>query len=67
MDPWRTVYQLIRFYVWALVVLGLFTVGLLVVPQGTPDPRLAGVWFAVGGFGSLVVLTLFILFLLRSP
>jgi hypothetical protein len=67
MDLWRAVYQLTRLYVWSLTLVGLFTVGLLVVPRGIPDPQLAGVWFAVGGFGSLLLVTVLIVVLFRGP
>ena len=53
MDIGRLLYRLARLYVWLLVVLGLGTVILLVLPRNPPNATLAGVWFAVGGFGAL--------------
>lgn len=67
MDLWWAVYHLTRVYVWSLTLVGLLTAGLLVVPRGVPDPHLAGVWFAVGGFGSLLFVTVLIVALFRGP
>ncbi|MFB6109281.1 MAG: hypothetical protein ABEJ60_00195 [Halodesulfurarchaeum sp.] len=60
MDYWRATYHLIRVYVWGLTALGLLTVGLLFLPRDVLDPRVAGIWFGLGGFGSLVALIVLI-------
>lgn len=57
MDPGRTVYRLTRVYVWLLTAIGLSTVVVVLLPRTHLSPSLAGVWFAVGGFGALLVLS----------
>lgn len=52
----RLFYQLLRLYVWGLVLLGLGTAALLFLPQRPPSTAIAGTWFAVGGFGALVLI-----------
>lgn len=58
-------YRLLRLYVWGLVVLGLGTVVLLLLPQNPPSGALAATWFAVGGFGGLVLVIAVLLWLLE--
>ncbi|MFB6085760.1 MAG: hypothetical protein ABEJ84_02970 [Halodesulfurarchaeum sp.] len=55
MDLGRLFYHLLRLYVWGLVLLGLGTIVLLLLPRDPPSGALAGIWFAVGGFGGLVL------------
>lgn len=49
-------YRLLRLYVWGLVILGLGTVALILLPRNPPSGALAATWFAVGGFGALVLI-----------
>lgn len=65
MDPFRAFYLLAQLYVRLLVLAGVGTVGVLLWPRLVPSPQLAGVWFAVGGFGSLVLLTAIMTYLLQ--
>ncbi len=63
MDVGRVFYLLLRLYVWGLFLLGLVTVLLLVLPRNTPNATLAAVWFAVGGFGALVLVIAVLVYL----
>jgi len=56
MDRGRAIYRFAELYVFALVVAALLTVVWLVAPSIAAVPSLAGIWFAVGGFGLLVLL-----------
>jgi len=56
MDRVRLGYDLVRAYVYALVLAAVATVVWLVVPRIAAAPEVASVWFAVAGFGALVVL-----------
>lgn len=58
MDRGRAIYRFAELYVFALVVAALLTIVWLVAPSVAAVPQLAGIWFAVGGFGLLVVLML---------
>ncbi|MGB9986272.1 hypothetical protein [Salarchaeum japonicum] len=55
MDKGRAIYRFAELYVAALVFAALLTAGWLALPNITGAPELAGVWFAVGGFGVLVL------------
>ncbi|MEE6211471.1 hypothetical protein U3A55_15090 [Salarchaeum sp. III] len=55
MDRGRAIYRLAEIYVAVLVFAALLTTGWLVLPNIAGAPELAGVWFAVGGFGLLVL------------
>lgn len=55
MDSGRAIYRLAEIYVAVLVFAALLTAGWLVLPNIAGAPELAGVWFAVGGFGLLVL------------
>lgn len=63
MEFGRLLYRLARLYVWSLVLLGLGTVLLLILPRNPPNATLAGVWFAVGGFGALVLVIAVMIYL----
>lgn len=65
MDPFRAFYLLAQLYVRLLVLAGFGTVGILLFPRVAPSPQLAGVWFAVGGFGSLVLVTVIMVGILQ--
>lgn len=56
MNLGRVLAQLLRVYVWGLVLLGLGTAGLILLPRNPPSGALAATWFAVGGFGALVLI-----------
>lgn len=61
MDAWWLLYRLLQAYVVALFVVGVGTAGWLVLPRMTGSPQVAGIWFAVGGFGLLVLVTLLVI------
>jgi hypothetical protein len=65
MNYGRMLYQLARVYVWVLVLLAIGTVGQIAVPRIAPTATVAGLWFAVAGFGSLVMLTAVMMYLLN--
>ena len=56
MDRVRLGYDLVRAYVYALVLAAVFTALWFVAPRVAAAPDVASVWFAVAGFGALVVL-----------
>jgi len=57
MDPVRLGYDLVRAYVYALVLAAVGTVLWVVTPDVAASPQVASVWFAVAGFGMLVLVT----------
>jgi hypothetical protein len=57
MDGVRIAYDLVRAYVYALVLAALATVLWVASPRIAQAPQVASLWFAVGGFGSLVLVT----------
>jgi hypothetical protein len=57
MDPSRMVFRLIRVYVWVLSATGIATILLMFLPRTELTASVAGVWFAIGGFGALVLVT----------
>jgi hypothetical protein len=57
MDPVALGYDLVRAYVYALVLGSVATVVWLAAPELAAAPRVASVWFAIGGFGLLVLVT----------
>ncbi|MFC3478856.1 hypothetical protein [Halobacterium litoreum] len=56
MDRVRLGYDLVRAYVYALVLAAVLTALWFVAPRVAAAPDVASVWFAVAGFGALVVL-----------
>lgn len=57
MDSWRLIYRLTEVYVICLAVGAAATAVWLFVPTIASSPMLAGLWFAIGGFGVLVGIT----------
>lgn len=57
MDYGRVILTLARVYTIALFVVGVLTVLWIVNPSIGASLEVAGLWFAIGGFGLLVVLT----------
>jgi len=57
MNVGQLVYDLARLYVLALVAAALLTVTWLFRSDIGSSPDVAGIWFAVGGFGVLVIAT----------
>jgi len=57
MDRVRLAYDAVRAYVYALVVGAVVTVGWLLAPRVADAPQVAGLWFAIAGFGVLVLAT----------
>jgi|GEM_PF-854896 len=57
MDRVRVAYDLLRAYVYGLLFAGAATVVWLFSPEIAAAPQVAGLWFAVGGFGALVLVT----------
>lgn len=66
MDFGRAVFLVTEIYVVALLVVSVLTVAWLFdLFEGT-DVRLAGIWFAVSGFGFLVFITFVLIHLSRE-
>lgn len=57
MDRVRVAYDLVRAYVYALVLVAVVTLVWLVSPRVAAAPEVASLWFAVAGFGGLVLVT----------
>lgn len=57
MDRVGLAYDLLRAYVYALVLAAVATVVWLASPRIAQTPRVAGLWLAVAGFGALVLVT----------
>ena len=57
MDRVHVAYDLVRAYVYALVLATVVTALWFASPEITEQPRIASVWAAVAGFGALVLLT----------
>lgn len=57
MDSGRLIYRLTEAYVVLLAIGAVVTVVWLYVPRIAASPTLAGLWFAIGGFGALVAVT----------
>lgn len=57
MDPVRLGYDLVRAYVYTLVLVAVLSVVWLAAPRVAATPDVASLWFAVAGFGGLVLLT----------
>ncbi|MCG1002715.1 MULTISPECIES: hypothetical protein [Halobacterium] len=55
MDRLRFAYDAVRAYVYVLLFVGVGTVVWLLAPQVVAAPEVAGLWFAVGAFGALVL------------
>lgn len=66
MNLGRVVLLAARVYSAALVALGLLTIIWLLNPAIGQSPEVAGLWFALGGFGLLVALTLVLVHLSRG-
>ena len=65
MNGGRVVLVAARAYSLVLVLLGLLTVLWVLNPSIGESPQVAGLWFAVGGFGLLIALTFVIVQLSR--
>lgn len=57
MDRVRLGYDLVRAYVYALVLAAAATVAWVLAPRVARTPEVASLWLAVAGFGLLVLLT----------
>ncbi len=57
MDRVRVAYDVVRAYVYTLLLVAAATVVWLLAPQIAEAPQVAGLWFAIGGFGVLVLVT----------
>lgn len=66
MDTGRVILTLARTYSLTLVVIAVLTVLWLFNPNIKQSPQVAGLWFAVGGFGLLVGMTFLIVHLSRD-
>lgn len=66
MDFGRTVFLVTEIYVGALLVISVFTVAWLFGLFQGADVRMAGIWFAVSGFGFLVFITFVLIHLSRD-
>lgn len=56
MDRIRLAYDLLRAYVYTLVVASVVTVLWVAAPRVAATPDVASLWFAVAGFGGLTLL-----------
>lgn len=65
MDVGSVVLRVARMYTVGLFVLAVLTLVWVVDPIVAWTPEIAGVWFALGGFGALVALTLLLVQLSR--
>lgn len=66
MDTGRVILTLAQAYSIGLVVIGTLTLLWLFDPNLSQSPQVAGLWFAVGGFGLLVAMTFVIVHLSRD-
>lgn len=66
MDAGRVILVLARAYSLALVFIAVLTLLWLLDPNVSGSPQVAGLWFAVGGFGMLVAMTFLIVHLSRG-
>jgi energy-converting hydrogenase Eha subunit A len=66
MDRVHLAYDLVRAYVYALVLSAVVTALWLASPEIAERPRVASIWSAVAGFGTIVLLTFGITHLTRS-
>jgi hypothetical protein len=66
MRPGRLVYRLAQVYAILLVTVGVTTALWLVGPELVASPALAGTWLAVGGFGLLLLVALFMVLASRG-
>lgn len=57
MDIGRALYLLAEVYVLVLVIISAVTVAWVFDFFEGPDAQLAGIWFAISGFGVLVLIT----------
>ncbi|MGB9963420.1 hypothetical protein [Halobacterium sp. CBA1126] len=57
MDRVRLAYDAVRAYVYALLLAGAVTVVWLLAPEVAETPQVSGLWFALAGFGVLVLVT----------
>jgi hypothetical protein len=54
-DRIRLAYDLVRAYVYALVLAGVVTILWLAAPRIAETPDVASLWFVVAGFGGLTL------------
>lgn len=66
MDTGRVILTLAQAYSLGLVAIGTLTLLWLFNPNLSQSPQVAGLWFAVGGFGLLVAMTFVIVHLSRD-
>lgn len=66
MNGGRVILVAARAYSLGLVIIGLLTVLWILNPSLGESPQLAGLWFAIGGFGLLVAMTFVIVHLSRG-
>ena len=66
MDLGHIFFWMARIYVWALTAIGVTTVVYIVIPVQSFESDIAGIWFAVGGFGSLILLIAMMFYLFES-
>lgn len=66
MDIGRAVYLLAQTYVIALVALSVVTLAWVFDVFEQTDVRLAGIWFALSGFGFLVLMTFLLVHFTRD-
>lgn len=55
-----------RLYVWSLTAIAMVTLVYIFVPVHSINSDIAGIWYAVAGFGSLILLISMLFYLLNS-
>ncbi|MFB6266512.1 MAG: hypothetical protein ABEI31_02535 [Halodesulfurarchaeum sp.] len=66
MDVGRVIYLLARVYVAFIALIGVGTVLWLLTPTRVATAQVAGIWFAVSGFGALVLVTVLLVHFSRE-
>lgn len=65
MNVGRVILQLATAYSITLVIVAILTLLWIINPSVGKSPEIAGLWFALGGFGVLVALTIALVHLSR--
>ncbi|MFB6154193.1 MAG: hypothetical protein ABEJ27_08075 [Halodesulfurarchaeum sp.] len=66
MNVGRVIYLLARVYVGIIALIGAGTVIWLLIPRRLATAPVAGIWFAVSGFGALVLVTIVLVHFSRT-
>lgn len=66
MDLGRALYHLAEVYVVGLLIISVVTIAWVFDLFESPDAQLAGIWFALSGFGFLVLITFLLIHVSRE-